>query len=74
MQQIAFADKVLLNKTDLVTGAEKAAVIARIQVMAIFFEACDAHLCSLHVYHSYLASGYVQHLVMPTKHDISQRY
>ena len=32
VQQVAFADKILLNKLDLVTADEKAAVVARIKV------------------------------------------
>jgi len=32
VQQVAFADKILLNKIDLVSGAEKANVIRRIRV------------------------------------------
>ena len=32
VQQVAFADKILLNKLDLVTSDEKAAVISRIRV------------------------------------------
>jgi G3E family GTPase len=32
VQQVAFADRLLLNKTDLVSEAEKAAVIKRIRV------------------------------------------
>lgn len=32
VQQVAFADRLLLNKTDLVSDAEKAAVIKRIRV------------------------------------------
>jgi G3E family GTPase len=32
VQQVAFADRLLLNKTDLVSDAEKAAVIKRLRV------------------------------------------
>lgn len=32
VQQVAFADKILLNKTDLVAAADKANVIKRIRV------------------------------------------
>lgn len=32
VQQVAFADKILLNKLDLVTPEQKAAVVARIKV------------------------------------------
>jgi len=32
VQQVAFADKILLNKTDLVSAADKANVLKRIRV------------------------------------------
>lgn len=32
VQQVAFADKILLNKTDLVAAADKANVVKRIRV------------------------------------------
>lgn len=43
--QVAFADKILLNKTDLVSEAEKAEVISRIKVRTCL-TACPAAFAS----------------------------
>lgn len=45
VQQVAFADKILLNKTDLVSDADKAYVIKRIRVGL-----CNRTNCSVCLY------------------------
>jgi G3E family GTPase len=43
VQQVAFADRLLLNKTDLVSEAEKAAVIKRLRVRVQLVIAAALH-------------------------------